>query len=285
MKISMLITGCMLAEPEPATSLERLITDEGWYAQQKLDGHRCLMHIDQGEIMPVARSGTSLYVKPYILDDFTDFLRTEKRWVFDGEYVDGHYYVFDVLEAGGQPGHWDSGPISTRTPLSQRLAALERFWPQAGMHVKPHTSLIGTARTEQEKRDLAQRVDSINGEGLVFKMSNSVYSRGKRSRAFLKVKFRNDIDCVVSKTGTDGKANMTLSLWDGEQFVDVGECTALNGDGPSVKVGDVVTVICHGASQGNRVVQPTYPKIRTDKTPYECTVNQLDDIRINKEVI
>lgn len=270
-------TEAMLATT--ADTAQRYIESDVWWAQQKIDGHRCLMHIDGGKIVPVSRSGMDLPVKPYLFNAFRWFVESDIRWVFDAEYLDGQLYIFDMIEAGDVINH--------RTPYRERVDTLINFWEQIGW---PRNSfgpvqLVPVARTVSGKEALYRHVQEIGGEGLMFRHVDSIYAPGVRSHSLLKFKFRNEIDCIVVRTGTDGKANLTLGLVRDGHIVEVGECTALAGDGPKCKTGDVVTVLCHGSSKNNRVVQPTLPRIRTDKLPSECDFSQLDDIRITKTVL
>lgn len=268
--------GAMLASTAQPGQVHELVNSDEWFAQQKIDGHRGLLTIVNGKITMVARSGRHLdHVSSDVFETFEPLAAMGTSWVFDGEYLDGCYYVFDLIEAGGMPSD-----ASTET----RLLILERFWdlwsPRSGAVV-----LIPTAKDSGSKARLVESVKDLGGEGVMFRHRDATYLPGKRSSLLLKVKFRNEVDCVVVQVGVDGKANLKLGLFDGVAFVEVGECTALAGDGPDCEQGDVVTVLCHGASSSGRLVQPTLPKIRTDKNPFDCLVSQLDDARINKEVI
>lgn len=268
----------MLATATKVDELQRLTNDDTFLAEQKIDGWRLLLHIEAGRIAPVGRSGSLIDVHPGVLNAFKPFLESDARWCFDGEYLNNCYYVFDLIEAGRL--------IQPQMHLGQRREALDHFWTQWDP-TSSAVELLPSARGVIEKAALVERVQNIGGEGVMFKRLTSVYTEGRRNASLLKVKFRHDIDCVVTEMGIEGKQNMGLSLWhtDSGQFVNVGECTALAGDGPNVKLGDVVTIVCHGASSGNRIVQPTFPKLRHDKHPQECLWEQLEEIRINKTVL
>ena len=271
--------GAMLANTTSLDTLDTLIESDMYWADQKLDGHRGLLHVDDGRVRMVGRSGLDLPVIPTVYNPFKPMLDTG-RWVFDGEYLDKTYYIFDVVEAGG-------GFITPKTPYEDRRTFLEDFCGRWNPGRFGPVTLVPTFRTSKGKARLVETVRTLGGEGMMFKRRTAPYSVG-RSPNILKAKFRNDVDCVVTKRGTDGKDNMTLCLWDStdsqtRRLVEVGECTGLAGDGPRVKVGDVVTVIYQNASKNNRLVMPTKPKIRTDKAPDECVMDQL--VYFNKTVI
>lgn len=264
----------MLAEAAAESRLPRLIEDPNWIAEQKIDGQRCLMHIENERIAPITRTGRILTVSTPCMNVFMPFVRSGHRWVFDGEYLNGVYYVFDMIEAATM--------IKPSTPLGDRRTALETFWKQWNPSASD-VALLPAARTPDEKERLVTHVREAGGEGVMFKRLDSKYIEGKRSSSILKIKWRNDADCVVMSLGSDGKDNMTLGMYDeAGVLVPVGECTALAGDGPKVKPDDVVTVIYQYASENDRLIMPTYPRIRTDKPRNECTKAQL--VYANKSV-
>jgi hypothetical protein len=114
-------------------------------------------------------------------------------------------------------------------------------------------------------------------EGVMFNRLQASYEFGRRSFSLLKVKFIKDVDCVVTALNLDSKANMQLAVYDGDELRIIGECTALAGDGARVKPGDVVTVQYLYALDPSapRLYQPTRPRIRTDKSPRECVLDQI----------
>lgn len=263
------IEAALATAADPST-FDQYVQSDRHFADQKVDGHRGLLHIDDGRIAMISRQGLDLPVKPYIYEPFKPLL-TMGRWVFDGEYLNGQYYLFDIVEGGGF--------ITPATPYEERRLFLGEFY---GRWNPQHVHLIPVYRTTEGKARLVEQISSQGGEGVMFKVRTAPYRSG-RTDSIVKAKFRNDVDCVVTRLGMDGKANMQLSLYtDDGVLVEVGHCTALAGDGPRVKVGDVVTVIYQNASKGHRLIMPTKPKIRTDKTSVECTLDQL--VYTNKEV-
>lgn len=256
----------MLATNANPNRLSSLCNDDAYWADQKLDGHRCLMHVQDGRVIPVSRSGLELPVHPPILKEFAAFKASNERWVFDGEYIDHKFYIFDLVEAGRH--------VSPRVVYEDRRDVLEHFYGAWSPGDTVH--LIPNWRTPQEKLDLSQRVKAQGGEGMMFKRRDAAYTPGMRSEALLKIKYRHDVDCIVIDTGLNGKSNMSLGLLDANNtLVEVAECTALAGDGPRIKPGMVVKVIYLYATKDNRLYQPTKPTIRTDKKLKDCTLDQL----------
>jgi ATP-dependent DNA ligase len=131
---------------------------------------------------------------------------------------------------------------------------------------------------------LVEQVVIGRGEGLIAKRVGAVYREGLRSRDWVKIKRHHEIDCVVTWLGAE-RANMGVGLYDGDHLVDVAEVGRLTGDGRRCQVGDVVTVRCLYASDTNRLIQPTLPRLRTDKTARECTLDQLHAARTNPHLL
>ena len=107
---------------------------------------------------------------------------------------------------------------------------------------------------------------------------DAIYTPGLRSPGILKAKFVKTVDCVVLGLRRNGKDNVVIGLHDADgTMVDIGEVTGLAGDGNTLKVGEVCEVQYLYAVDPlrPRLVQPTRPTRRTDKTPDECTLDQI----------
>lgn len=254
----------MLADSIDPKRLERYIEDDDWWMQQKLDGDRILLHVSDGTVTPLNRSGEPRSKSiPNGMKQY--FSNLSGEWFIDGELVDGVFCVFDL------PGVNDI--VEASMPYDLRLDVLERFWPQLGP--SSDVLLIPTARTADEKRDLSNRIKALNGEGLMLKRHDAPYKE-RRVSTMLKAKFVKTADCIVYAVGLDGKENAGLALLSpGEDagIIDVGRCSLLGK--PAVNVGDVVEVKYLYATDDNRLYQPRLMKVRTDKHASECTVDQL----------
>lgn len=252
-----------LAEKAPIDQLDRYIHDDQWALEQKIDGHRVLMHVIDGNPIPVNRNGDVKKVPQPIFDAF----HTEAfmgHWAFDGELIDGIFVVFDLPLVPQL--------ITPNDRYFERRKVLDQVFT---MWSDPAVQKLPWSLSVEEKTLLLVAVKAMNGEGLMLKKLDSVYYPGRRSFSTLKCKFTADIDCVVMELGRGGKANMVLGVYRDGELVEVGDCGALTGDGPKVKVGDVVCVTYLYATTDNRLFQPTMPKIRTDKLPEQCTFDQL----------
>lgn len=267
----------MLASP--GGDLGRLCEDSRWSASIKMDGHRLVVVVEPGRVQFLSRTSKPLPVAQRIVDAFNLALPADSRWVFDGEYMpkDEHFYVFDIPEirtAG-------TVLIDKHTEFSVRHEALTHTIPVLGSQ---HVSTIPLWTTTIDKRAAAEHIREAGGEGLVFKRNDSKYQFGRRSPLWLKVKFVKDVDCVVVGANRDGKKNWVLAVNDGAAWHEIGEVSGLTGDADQIEIGSVVTVQCLYASEDNRLVQPVTPRLRHDKDPLECTLDQLQSIRANRNL-
>lgn len=266
----------MLATPG-GENAHLLCDNDDWYASVKMDGHRLIVEMEGQHINFLSRTGKPLPVTDELWTAFNFLTAVSldgRRIVLDGEYMpkEGRYYVFDLPEL--------TGFVGIDTPLEQRLALIPTLLADAPdcIEVLPYWT------TTKDKTDAVHRIKNRGGEGLVFKKRGSKYQPNRRSKAWVKLKFVHDVDCVIVDANRNGKTNWALAVNDGKKWVEVGEVSGLTGDKDLLQIGDVVKVTCLYASEDNRLVQPVSPKKRDDKTPLECTLDQLDTIRPNRNI-
>jgi ATP-dependent DNA ligase len=89
----------------------------------------------------------------------------------------------------------------------------------------------------------------------------------------LKAKFTKTADVVVHEVRPEGRNNCTFRLFNNGRPVPAGSCSLEAR--PNVRPGDVIEVRYLYASDEGLLYQPTMLRIRTDKSPGECTVDQL----------
>lgn len=252
----------------------QLLEKDGWYAQQKLDGVRLLVHIEDGKPFGINRKGDVTLIHPDIEKAFQFFTGT---WVFDGEVVGATYWVFDLLVALDH--------ITPEHPLSFRREVLEQLWPR--LNLPATVQLVPNETTTVQKLELAKRLRQRNAEGLILKKADAPYQQGKRSRDQLKWKFTETIDCFILETWREGKESIAVGVIDQDtsEIVNIGsvKMTAINlGD---AERGDVVEIRYLYAQDPSapRLYQPVFVRKRDDKAMKECLLNQLKFT--SKEVI
>lgn len=280
----------MLADPLPLSKLERLLVDDDWRAEVKVDGERLLVHVDEGRVIPVNRKGavTTLPSKE-IANAFATL--TTGTWAFDGEIINHKFHVWDMPIAGTA--------ISPSQPYEQRRTVLEAFMSRWDMG--EGICLLPSYQGEEDKRDLMRRVQEHNGEGIMLKDSRSPYYSGKRSDKIRKVKFWKSVDVIIKDIRIEGKDNALMALLCPEYENDCGHRDdrgrPCNGE---VKVGTISTIGKGAVQPGDvfevrflyavdrnrpKLYQPTILRKRTDKDMAECTIDQLEVCYTNKEVV
>lgn len=254
------ITTPMLASA-PVESFDRAalrkVNDPAWGLDIKVDGKRLLVDLNEGVGYNRAGDRTGL---PKRLAELLGWAgRVDVR--LDGELVGDTFWAFDMVGPDIDPA-WED-----------RRDHLDRF--VAAWDPDPHLiRVVPWAIDVEGKADLVARVRQEGLEGLIAKRLGSYYHAG-RSSLWQKLKDTKTVDCVVTRLGVDGKKNLAVALWRDGQLVEVGEVSALTGDGPSVQVGDVVEVTFLYLAVNDRLYQPVTPKIRTDKKADECSWEQL----------
>lgn len=262
----------MLAVSLEPRYLEKMISSDTYVMEQKLDGHRILLRIQDG-LSPLALTrGGNPYTKGLPADLFTGF--PVGRWVLDGEWVDGTYWVFDMLEANGM--------IDEATSLVDRRAVLEAFMSLGVSN--PRIRLVPQATTTQEKQHLVDTCRAQGAEGVMVKNTHSTYLPGSRSPDIYKIKFVETADVIVIGVRDDGKDSVRLGAFDGTTLVDVGRASLIGKEKRCpIKLHDVIEVRYLYMGAGDRLYQPTILKVRDDKLPQECTTDQFK--HVSKKVL
>jgi ATP-dependent DNA ligase len=197
-----------------AKLVTELPEDKGWQFEPKWDGFRCLAFRAGSEVDLRAKSGKPL---GRYFPEVVAFLKAlkPKQFVLDGELaipLDGTL-SFDALQMRVHPAESrikklsvetpailvlfdmlldDKGASLIEKPLTERRAALERFFKVAGkakgLRLSPYT-----AKWSEAERWL----DAARGalDGVIAKRSDGAYLPGER--AMLKVKRLRTADCVV----------------------------------------------------------------------------------------
>ena len=211
------------------------------------------------------------------------------------------YVVFDILEKDGVP--------LMEKPLSERKKILKESLIE-GEHVVVSSYVLETGEAYYEA------VTAKGLEGVVAKRIDSPYRQGQRSREWLKVKRVRTVDCVVVgyTKGTGNRAEsfgaLLLGLYDkytltfvgraGTGFTDktLRELLAAfrphETDEQQVTVPDipsnstwlkpelVAEIGYQNLTDDNRLRAPRFIRLRTDKTPGDCTIAQVKPVTLEQ---
>ena len=234
-----------------------------WCVQQKIDGERLLLEVQEnGTVKAYNRNGD-----PKPIPDFLRNVRVYTPTVFDGELLDGKYYVFDLA--------------LPKVKFQERIKLAK-----LAVETANDTNIVLVPTYTDNIPNRIEMLKALGAEGVIFRKLSAVYRSGKSS-ALLKYKFTRDADCVIMsrpKEAEADKQNFYLGMYRDGSLVEVGKCSALTGDGPKAKIGDVVKVSCLYATDSGKLYQPVTPRLRTDKKPEECTIDQLETLTTNKKV-
>ena len=180
--------------------------DPNWWAEEKIDGSRYLMHIGEtgnrftsrqksrGTGLPVEKTENIPHLSETaypelagtILDgeiQHKDFSRTvsimgskpERAIQLQQEIGLIDYYVFDILEYKGEN-------VREKT-YKERRAILEGVVDKLN-----NSNIFATEVVKQDKKEFYKMIVERGGEGVILKDINSVYVDNTRSKEWIKVK-------------------------------------------------------------------------------------------------
>lgn len=247
---------CQLFNFVQESDLDRLINDDDWWAQEKYDGKRMLIH-KTDTVTAINRKGLSTGAPDTILNSAS---RVDRTFLVDGEAVGEKLFAFDILEIDNT----DTRP----TPYSQRLSHLENLGLQGSIVV------VETAKTTAEKRQLYDRLKASGAEGIVFKKHSAPYTAGRPNSggAWVKVKFYATASVIV--TQINEQRSVAVAVMAGKDRVAVGNVTIPpNKKVPAVN--SIVEVRYLYAYKGGSLYQPTYLRVRDDIDFKDCRISQL----------
>lgn len=254
----------MLAHVADADTLAGLLADPGWVMQEKVDGDRAMVVVQDGEVSVFGRNGQpkKSNVGRAFLAPFRGL--TEGRWVFDGEIVGRDLLLFDLPVADGYLA--DDGPFSARFGL---LAVMVALLDSEAVRLVPCTSAATAVKAEALAEFEADRK-----EGVILRRLDATYRVG-RSTDLLKFKFVKTVDAVVVEIGRGGKQTAALAVHGPDGLVEIGNASTI-GKG-NIEAGQVVEVaFLYVVSPDNPVLyQPRILRVRDDKAAAECDLAQL----------
>ena len=235
-------------ELDPQFLIEYARSDD-WWVEQKLDGRRVFMGIENGLLMN----------KKMQVVGKTDAktITGLDYGLLDGELVDDHLWFFDIV-------HYEQPFCVRRQRLEDQVNA---------------ANLIPCYKTVEEKLAFCLEAMNQSLEGIILRRRGGLYAQ---KNTLLKVKFKKTADCVVFELGRKGKSAIGVSLLDGETWVDVGACST-HGKNFTLDIGDVVEVEYLYATESRRLYQTVLIRKRDDKYADECTIDQLQ--YTNKKVV
>lgn len=246
---------CMLLNELEESELERLISDDAWGMQEKMDGRRQLILAGTGA-SGINRKGLVVALAEPIARNAEALVADH---VIDGEAIGDVFYAFDILQDAGADVRAE-GYFKRYVRLAKALSGKEGA-----------IKLVPLAEGACQKRELFHQLKARGAEGVVFKKLNAPYTAGRPDSGgnALKFKFYTTGSFIVAKVNQ--KRSVALQLVDGTQ---VGNVTIPpNKDIPLA--GEVVEVRYLYAFPGGSLFQPVFLGNRDDISVKECTAAQL----------
>jgi bifunctional non-homologous end joining protein LigD len=241
--------------------VERLLRDDNYCAQEKMDGHHKLIRKAGDKVEGINKKGLLVGLPATVSDEFR---LLPGSFIPDGESIGDDYHAFDLLE-------WNAEDLRSLPYRKRRAHLMELLSGSQFQHVR----LVATAFTTQQKTELWHRLKQENREDIVFKRLDAPYTPGKPNSGGpqLKFKFVTTLSAIVAKVNT--KRSVELSLFKGRSLVSCGNVTIpANHDIPAV--GAVVEVrYLYAYRESLALHQPVYLGLRDDVDPGECLASQL----------
>jgi len=209
-----------------------------WLYEVKLDGYRVVAYKQNESVKLLSRNGVDLTPRFPALAEALLSVDAE-RAIIDGELValdragrpsfqrlhrpdgadaeDVFFYAFDLLQV-------DSEGLLTES-LSERRTRLRRALKPCPDTVRFSTSLTGDVAT------MLTKARALGLEGLIGKREGSLYEPGRRSGAWIKLKFHNEQEFVIGgqTPPTGGRSHfgaLLLGVYDGDELRYVGKVGA-----------------------------------------------------------
>jgi bifunctional non-homologous end joining protein LigD len=248
--------------------LERLLDDDFYLAQQKLDGMRVLSHLGD-QVVATNRKGEVIALDGRLQEALAAL---PAGTILDGEVVEGKggptYWLFDLLQAEGED--------------LRRRGYHERYGRLQGLELGGPLRLVATARDAAQKRELLDRLRAEHAEGIVFKRDDAPYTPGRPASggAQLKYKFIKTADVFI--TANAGNAYQ-MAVYDGDRVHEAGRVFAGTSNETRRQLDEllaagetpVAEVRYLYATDDDILYQPVFVQLRDDKDPADCSISQL----------
>jgi bifunctional non-homologous end joining protein LigD len=221
-----------------------LIEDDEWVMEEKMDGKRIAIAISASDVRISNKSARACSIPAPIVTAIQSLTSVEYVGPVlyieaDGELIGDKYHVFDIFAIDGA----DLRHLPYEARAAHYAKLISRNKALAGGlfdAIEAVETFYGTAA----KRSAFERIEGRNGEGVVFKRRDMVYSPGRpnSSGAALKFKFKESSTAICLGDSNDGKRSIRLGLLssDGE-MVNVGKVTVPPNQ-PVPKPNDLVEI-------------------------------------------
>ncbi len=219
--------------PMLATMIDKPFDKEGWQYEIKWDGYRAVAFCNKEKVELKSRNDKSFSEKFYPV--ITALQEWNIHAVVDGEVVvldekgkpdfgalqnwrsesDGelYFYVFDLL--------WMNGKDLMEIPLSERRTLLKEIIPD-------NPVIRFSENFEVSGIEFFETAKEMGLEGIIAKKSDGIYSAGKRSKDWLKIKTNKRQEMVIggytkNKDSSKSFSSLLLGVYDKERLIYTGK--------------------------------------------------------------
>lgn len=255
---------CQLLNPVEELEITRLLTDDRYCLQEKMDGRRLMVRKRGDEITGINRRGLVVSI-PEAIREAVSMLPVDV--LLDGEAVGDTLHAFDLLEVKGHD-------IRKQAYLS-RYSGLLTLLP----HDNPSLQWVGTAIQPEDKLATYGQLRRDGKEGVVLKRIDAPFSPGRPNSGGTQLKFKFVETASFIVTGINRGRSVTLGLYGtgkgSQTLLPAGNVTIPpNHDIP--QIGAVVEVrYPYAYRESGSIYQPVYRGERDDIPDTYCTADQL----------
>jgi len=243
--------------------VDQYLNNDQWLSQQKHDGQRILVEVNEGKARAINRRGLFVDGVHEVCRE-AEALSGGRHVVLDGEMVGNTYYVFDLLI--------DDQDLRN-TPYFERYGKLKALF--SGLTTDhPACHLVESAFTSLEKANMLADLISKNAEGIVLKR-NAPYLPGRPNAYGDQLKYKFNDSASVFVTGINTQRSVSIAVLKDNQVIPVGN-VSIPGNMTIPVLDDVLEVkYLYAMKSTNALFQPVCLGTRSDINITECTIDQL----------
>lgn len=238
---------------------ERLVKDDHYLMQVKLDGHFAQIEkLPDGKMIRYNKKGEPKEFPLEIQNELAQL--AVKSFFFVGELIGRGFYPVDMLKC--------NGVVLAPLGYEERFRTLCKAIPVSSARVTP----VATWYTTKEKQAGLASCFGNRCEGVCFKRKDAAYKSGKGLH--FKFKFIKTCTCKVLEMNRKGHDNVVLGLFDGKKWREVGGASMIGKD-RNIQLGSLVEIQFLYATEADQLYQPRIkPKdpIRDDVDESQCTI-------------
>lgn len=239
------------------SDIERYLTDDAFFAQEKFDGERRPV-VRNSEVVGCNLNGFAVALPGVLAKALS---KLPQNTEIDAEVIGDALHVFDAMKIDGI----DIRALGALERMRRAESLVEIMYSHA--NVTSATTAIGT----EAKRALYSRLRLLRKEGIVFKRIDSLYAFGINEDQ-IKVKFIESATLQVASVHAT-KRSVGVQAFDADGTAVLLGNVTISAKHSIPAVGEIVEV--EYLYTVRNLVQPVYKGVRTDRTVDACTTSQL----------